>query len=145
MLLSAIPANDRPIDKLRGKLVKSLIVRTAAWLGVVFLAMVGIALATDRGFAVHMGIVAFAALFGLWVTVSRTDYGAIARGIIRTPADPARYDDDPIRWGVIATVFWGVVGFLAGLFIALQLAFPAAQPRARISTSGGCGRCTLRR
>jgi cytochrome c oxidase cbb3-type subunit 1 len=29
-----------------------------------------------------------------------------------------------VRWGVIATTFWGVVGLLAGLFIALQLAYP---------------------
>jgi cytochrome c oxidase cbb3-type subunit 1 len=36
-----------------------------------------------------------------------------------------RAGGDPIRWGVIATVFWGLAGFLAGLYIALQLAFPA--------------------
>ena len=35
------------------------------------------------------------------------------------------YMDDVIRYGVIATAFWGVVGFLAGVFIAFQLAFPA--------------------
>ena len=46
-------------------------------------------------------------------------------GILEKPADAGRYDDEPIRWGVIATVFWGIAGFLAGLFIALQLAFPA--------------------
>ena len=34
------------------------------------------------------------------------------------------YMDDVIRAGVIATTFWGVVGFLAGTFIAFQLAFP---------------------
>ena len=71
-----------------------------------------------------MGIVAAAALVVLWLTVSRTDYAALARGIIRSPADPERYDDDPIRWGVIATVFWGMVGFLVGVIIALQLASP---------------------
>ena len=43
--------------------------------------------------------------------------------------------DGPIRYGVIATAFWGVVGFLAGTYIAFQLAFPAlniewAQPYA---------------
>ncbi len=38
-------------------------------------------------------------------------------------ARPA-YDDAVIRAGVIATVFWGLVGFLVGLLIALQLAFP---------------------
>jgi cytochrome c oxidase cbb3-type subunit 1 len=32
--------------------------------------------------------------------------------------------DGPIRYGVVATVFWGVVGFLVGVVIAAQLAFP---------------------
>ncbi len=34
------------------------------------------------------------------------------------------YHEDIIRLFVIATVFWGVVGFLAGVVIALQLAYP---------------------
>ena len=35
------------------------------------------------------------------------------------------YMDGVIRAGVIATAFWGVVGFLVGVVIAFQLAFPA--------------------
>jgi len=34
------------------------------------------------------------------------------------------YVEDVIRAFVVATMFWGVVGFLAGVVIALQLAFP---------------------
>ena len=34
------------------------------------------------------------------------------------------YMDDVVRAGVIATAFWGVVGFLAGTYIAFELAFP---------------------
>ena len=34
------------------------------------------------------------------------------------------YHENVIRLFVIATVFWGVVGFLAGVVIALQLAYP---------------------
>jgi len=34
------------------------------------------------------------------------------------------YMDDVIRAGVIATALWGVVGFLVGVYIAFQLAFP---------------------
>jgi cytochrome c oxidase cbb3-type subunit 1 len=34
------------------------------------------------------------------------------------------YQDDVVKAASIATVFWGVVGFLVGLVIALQLAFP---------------------
>jgi cytochrome c oxidase cbb3-type subunit 1 len=39
-------------------------------------------------------------------------------------ANGAEYMDDVIRAGVIATVFWGIVGFLAGVWIASQLAWP---------------------
>ena len=34
------------------------------------------------------------------------------------------YNEDVVRLLVIATVFWGIVGFLVGVVIALQLAFP---------------------
>ncbi|WP_298368388.1 cytochrome-c oxidase, cbb3-type subunit I [Azospirillum sp.] len=40
-------------------------------------------------------------------------------------SEDVRYYEDAIRLFVIAATFWGVVGFLAGTFIALQLAFPA--------------------
>jgi len=40
-------------------------------------------------------------------------------------SEDVRYYEDVIRLFVIAAVFWGVIGFTAGLFIALQLAFPA--------------------
>ena len=36
----------------------------------------------------------------------------------------SEYFDEVVRYGVIATVFWGVVGFLVGVVVALQLAFP---------------------
>ena len=103
----------------------TVVMRSGLWLVALFVAIAAIAEAVDSGFAIHMGIVAAAAFAGLWVTLSRADYGAIARGIIRSPADRSRYDDEVIRWGVIATVFWGMAGFLAGLYIALKLAFPA--------------------
>ena len=102
-----------------------VIARAGWWLAALFIAVMATAAAADTGFAVHMAIVAVAALIGLSVSLSRADYAGIARGIVRMPADESRYDDDPVRWGMIATVFWGMAGFLAGLFIALQLAFPA--------------------
>lgn len=42
-----------------------------------------------------------------------------------TSAAPVAYNMDIVRLATIATVFWGVVGFIAGDFIAWQLAFPA--------------------
>ena len=104
--------------------MESLLFRSGGWLVAACLAVAAAAVSADWGFSVHMTIVAAAALVALWVTVSRADYEAIASGIVAAPADESRYDDAPIRWGVIATVFWGIAGFAAGLFIALQLAFP---------------------
>ncbi|WP_333605198.1 cytochrome-c oxidase, cbb3-type subunit I [Novosphingobium sp.] len=101
----------------------TVLARAGMWLAVLFLAVIGIALAADGGFAIHMGIVALAALLAAWFTIRSADYSAIARGVLKMP-DHGRYDDDPVRWGVIATVFWGMAGFAAGLFIALQLTWP---------------------
>jgi len=103
--------------------MESLTIKAFGWLGAALIAIIAIALSADQGFAIHMAIVAVAALLALAATLSGADY-TVARGILKAPVDTGRYDDDPVRWGVIATVFWGVVGFLAGLFIALQLAFP---------------------
>jgi len=38
--------------------------------------------------------------------------------------DPTRYSDGVIRAGVIATMFWGVVGMTVGVLIASQLSWP---------------------
>ena len=42
----------------------------------------------------------------------------------KEPRDKAGYADGVIRAGVIATVFWGLAGFLVGDVIAWQLAYP---------------------
>ncbi|MCK9543410.1 MAG: cytochrome-c oxidase, cbb3-type subunit I [Novosphingobium sp.] len=104
--------------------MQSVLARAGWWLVALLIAIVAMAAAADSGFAVQMAIIAVAAFVGLWVSLTRTDYAAVARGILRAPPDEGVYDDDPVRWGVLATVFWGIAGFAAGLFIALQLAFP---------------------
>ena len=94
-----------------------LVTRAGGWLGLTLLAFVMAALAVDAPFAVHMIIVALACLAMLWATVTRADYGALVRGLLKMPADQGVYDDDPVRWGVIATLFWGIAGMAAGLEI----------------------------
>lgn len=86
--------------------------------GLAVLAFLGAVFAVDTPFRQHMWIavlvlVAFAALL-----MRNADFSPAE------PADEATYMDEPIRYGVIATVFWGVVGFLVGVLIAFQLAFP---------------------
>jgi cytochrome c oxidase cbb3-type subunit 1 len=90
--------------------------------GALFLAMtvalLGMSRAQDTPFAIHMAIMALAALIAaLAVMASANTHKQLG-------ADEGRYDDAPVRWGVIATTFWGIVGLLAGLYIALQLAYP---------------------
>ena len=73
--------------------------------------------ARDLAYMVHAIIimVVAAGLF-LWVL----------RRIDEPRPEPSNtYMDGVIRAGVIATSLWGVVGFLAGVYIAFQLAFPA--------------------
>ena len=113
-----------------------LVMKAGGWLALALFALVMAALAVDAPFAVHMMIVAVACLAVLWATISRADYGAIARGILKMPADQGVYDDDPVRWGVIATLFWGIAGMAAGLFIALQLAFPVLNLNLEYTTFG---------
>ena len=48
-----------------------------------------------------------------------------AAAITVRASDQPAYNEDVIRLFVIATMFWGVVGFSAGTFIAFQLAYPA--------------------
>ena len=73
--------------------------------------------AHDSGFAAHAWIFATGFLAGLVWLVRR-----YANGI---PADDLTpYADGVVRAGVIASVFWGIAGFLVGLIIALQLSFP---------------------
>src|SRR5262245_43519918 len=89
-----------------------------AVLGLVSLFLVVLAAkAHDTGFATHAWI-AFVAM-AIYI-------GYLARQFpTARPLDPPTgYLDSVIKAGAIATVFWGLAGFLLGVVIALQLAFP---------------------
>ena len=108
----------------------STVARSGVWLALAFVAIGCAISAADPGFAVHMTIFALAGFIAAIATMRQADYaGARVH-------DTSRYYDDVIRWGVIATVFWGVVGFSAGLFIALQLTFPVLNFSTEFTTFG---------
>jgi len=107
-----------------------ILMKAGSWLLVGVIALVACASAIDHGFAVQMAIVATAALLAAAASMR----GANLLAPVAQPRD--RYDDEVIRWGVIATVFWGVVGFLVGLVIASQLAFPLLNLHSEYSTFG---------
>jgi cytochrome c oxidase cbb3-type subunit 1 len=104
--------------------METVVKRLGIWALVLLASIVAIALTPDSGFAIHMGSVGLVAVILIVATATSYDPLARAQGIFRMPPGPSRYDDDVIRWGVIATMFWGIAGLLAGVFIAAQLAFP---------------------
>ena len=117
-------------------MMDTMVMRAGAWFVVALLAFAAFAQSVDPGFSVHMGIVCAVALIASAMTLRGTDFAGLANGVATGPVDLSRYDDDPIRWGIIATIFWGVAGFLVGLFIALQLAFPALNFNLEYTTFG---------
>ena len=98
--------------------------RVGLWLLVMVLSIVMVATAADSGMAAHATIIGVIAFVMVWVTAAGFDSLGKAQGFFKMPEGPSRYDDDPIRWGVLATMMWALVGLLAGVFIASQLAFP---------------------
>lgn len=88
---------------------------------------------------------AVAALLGLVLWAQASDPGMAAHGLLfmlaaiaagfglikfhfdgeAPAAGDSGYNDGVVRAGVVATMFWGLAGFVAGVFIALQLVFPA--------------------
>jgi cytochrome c oxidase cbb3-type subunit 1 len=85
-----------------------------------FLAVVAAALARDELFQAHMWILTIVLAGTVIVLLRNTKFGAAATA----GGEESFYMDEPIRYGAIATMFWGVVGFLVGVVVALQLAYP---------------------
>lgn len=86
-------------------------------------AAIGLTLAAnaqDTAMYVH-GLIFFAGsiLAGFWVI--RT---SVAAPRVKPAEGQLVYNDGVIKAGLIASTFWGVVGFLVGVVIASQLAFP---------------------
>ena len=90
------------------------------------LALLGAAFARDDVFQTHMWVAFFALSLGTVMLLRQTEYaGADAPASIPLRDDrDTGYMDGPIRYGVIATMFWAVVGLLVGVVIAAQLAWP---------------------
>ena len=105
----ATPDSDTPSD----------VVALFVFLGIsAVLALFATALTDDAAFRFHGYILMAASVIAL----SALTIG-VAQGSFRS--DPTRYQDGVIRAGVIATMFWGVIGMTVGVLIAAQLSWPA--------------------
>jgi cytochrome c oxidase cbb3-type subunit 1 len=81
------------------------------------LSIIMMAKAQDTNYAIHAGIFLIATVLGLIY---------LARSAFKEQPAPRddEYMDDVVRAGVIATVFWGIIGFFMGVYVASELAFP---------------------
>ena len=87
-----------------------------------FFALLASAFSQDNLFQAHMAILCLI-LGGSTIVLLRRVEFAGADGSFSEP-NTSGYMDDVIRMGALATLFWGVVGFLVGVVIAAQLAWP---------------------
>ncbi len=78
----------------------------------------------DAAYAFHAYLSAFASIASVFVILNRY--------VDRPAALPAReidgkpnYNFGPVKFATIAAMFWGIAGFLVGVIIAFQLAFPS--------------------
>ncbi len=92
-------------------------VKLIALAGVAFLAALAANFAHDLPYMVNALVVMIAAAI-TFIYVLRHAGEEVRH-------DQSQYMDGVVRAGVIATSFWGIVGFLVGVVIAFQLAFPA--------------------
>jgi cytochrome c oxidase cbb3-type subunit 1 len=89
------------------------------------LALIGAALGEDPLFQAHAWILFFVLVAAAFLLLNRKPAEAAAIPFRVEGADAPAYLDGPIRYGAVATLFWGIVGFLVGVVIAIQLAWPA--------------------
>jgi cytochrome c oxidase cbb3-type subunit 1 len=89
--------------------------------------LVGVTLsiaAADDVMAFHGAIFALASAAALLFLLGKTFGSGTLAGRYYAP-DTRPYNDNVIKLAVIATMFWGIAGFLVGDILAWQLAFPA--------------------
>ena len=86
------------------------------------LAVLGAAFAQDELFRVHAWVLVAILAVTTIVLMRRVEFAPAGQTL--PPKDTSGYMDDVIRYGAIATLFWGIVGFLVGVVIAAQLAWP---------------------
>ncbi|MCJ8509299.1 cytochrome-c oxidase, cbb3-type subunit I [Rhizobium lemnae] len=87
-----------------------------------FVALLGAGFANDSLFAAHMWVLFFTLTAFTIILLRRVNFAPA--GKVTKPVDRSGYFDEVVKYGAIATTFWGVVGFLVGVVVALQLAFP---------------------
>src|SRR5581483_10443215 len=95
-----------------------------AFVALAFLAIVIAAKAWTPSYAFHAYLFSAASVAAVFAIFNR---------YFSRPAEPApltvngkpNYNMGPVKFSSIAAMFWGIAGFSVGLYIALELAYPA--------------------
>ncbi|MEN3793635.1 cytochrome-c oxidase, cbb3-type subunit I [Fulvimarina sp. MAC3] len=106
-----------------------------ALLAATLAAFVAAGYAQDAGFAAHAWVLVFLFAAASIVLLNRISFteektipfranGSGGASSAAVASSETVYQDDVVRYGVIATSLWGTVGFLVGVIAALQLAWP---------------------
>ena len=90
--------------------------------GGAFLALLAAAFAQDSLFQAHAWVLFLVLAIATIILLRRIEFAPA--GATQAVPDTSGYSDDVIRFGVVATLFWGIAGFLVGVLIAAQLAWP---------------------
>ena len=96
-----------------------------------FAALMGAAFSHDDLFKAHAWILFFILVIATIIMMRRIEIMPTSKlisasdGSLGDSSVKTGYMDGVIRYGVIATIFWGLTGFLVGVVIASQLAWPA--------------------
>lgn len=94
------------------------------FIALAFLCVIAAALAHDGGFAFHAALGAVAGL-GAAFTILNQYYDRPAELPPQEIAGRPNYNMGPVKFAAVAAMLWGIAGFLVGLIIASQLAWPA--------------------
>ena len=86
-----------------------------------FAALLGAAFAQDSQFQIHAYILFALLAVGTILLLRRVEVVPTGGTVQQSES---RYMDGVVRYGVIATAFWGIAGFLIGVLAAAQLAWP---------------------
>ena len=87
-----------------------------------FLALMAAAVGRDAAFRAHFWIIFVVLLLGAILLMRRVSFeSAVSTSSL---SNQTSYMDGVVRYGIIATLFWGTAGMLVGIIIASQLAWP---------------------
>jgi len=81
----------------------------------------------DLLFRTHAWVLVICLALGTLFLLRRPEIAGAGGGTVRQDnavADSEGYMDGVVRYGLIATLFWGIIGFIVGILAAAQLAWP---------------------